>query len=99
MSCLDADGPVELQLPNQWLWNVIDEFIYQFQSFSQFRSKLSKKVTNILLILSLSYKFVVIKGDLIVKYKFGLRELPALLIIDQVICEQGGYCTVTLLSK
>ncbi|KAF6019700.1 EIF3L [Bugula neritina] len=40
---LNADGPVELQLPNQWLWNVIDEFIYQFQSFSQFRSKLSKK--------------------------------------------------------
>ena len=41
---LDADGPVALELPNQWLWNIIDEFIYQFQSFSQFRSKLSKKV-------------------------------------------------------
>ncbi|XP_067950431.1 eukaryotic translation initiation factor 3 subunit L-like [Watersipora subatra] len=40
---LNADGPVALELPNQWLWNIIDEFIYQFQSFSQFRSKLSKK--------------------------------------------------------
>lgn len=42
---VDADGPVALELPNQWLWNIIDEFIYQFQAFSQFRSKLAKKVT------------------------------------------------------
>lgn len=41
---VDAEGPVALELPNQWLWNIIDEFIYQFQAFSQFRSKLSKKV-------------------------------------------------------
>jgi translation initiation factor 3 subunit L len=40
---LSAEGPVPLELPNQWLWDVIDEFIYQFQSFSQYRSKLSKK--------------------------------------------------------
>lgn len=40
---LNADGPVPLELPNQWLWDIIDEFIYQFQSFSQYRSKLSKK--------------------------------------------------------
>jgi len=39
---LDADGPVHLQLPNQWLWDIIDEFIYQFQSFSQFRTKRNK---------------------------------------------------------
>lgn len=25
----DADEPVGLQLPNQWLWDIIDEFIYQ----------------------------------------------------------------------
>lgn len=25
----DADGPVPLELPNQWLWDIIDEFIYQ----------------------------------------------------------------------
>jgi len=40
---LSADIPVNLELPNQWLWEIIDEFIYQFQAFSQFRSKLSKK--------------------------------------------------------
>lgn len=40
---LNAEGPVPLELPNQWLWDIIDEFIYQFQSFSQYRSKLNKK--------------------------------------------------------
>jgi len=40
---LSADTPVDLELPNQWLWEIIDEFIYQFQAFSQFRCKLQKK--------------------------------------------------------
>uniref|UniRef100_A0A8P0TMZ9 Eukaryotic translation initiation factor 3 subunit L n=1 Tax=Canis lupus familiaris TaxID=9615 RepID=A0A8P0TMZ9_CANLF len=26
---LNADGPAPLELPNQWLWDIIDEFIYQ----------------------------------------------------------------------
>lgn len=26
---LDTDEPVPLSLPNQWLWDIIDEFIYQ----------------------------------------------------------------------
>lgn len=25
--------PVEL--PNQWLWDIVDEFVYQFQSYCQ----------------------------------------------------------------
>lgn len=36
---LNSEGPVQLTLPDQWLWDIIDEFIYQFQSFSQWRSK------------------------------------------------------------
>ncbi|XP_027202394.1 eukaryotic translation initiation factor 3 subunit l [Dermatophagoides pteronyssinus] len=28
-----------LELPNQWLWDIIDEFIYQFQSFTAFKAK------------------------------------------------------------
>jgi translation initiation factor 3 subunit L len=40
---LSPDKPVVLDLPNQWLWEIIDEFIYQFQSFQQFRAKLQKK--------------------------------------------------------
>lgn len=40
---LNTDGPAPLELPDQWLWDIIDEFIYQFQSFSQFRTKLAKR--------------------------------------------------------
>jgi len=40
---LSTETPVVLDLPNQWLWEIVDEFIYQFQSFQQFRGKLGKK--------------------------------------------------------
>lgn len=36
-------GNVTMQLPNNWLWDMVDEFIYQFQSFCQFRSKLRSR--------------------------------------------------------
>ncbi|CAH1793502.1 unnamed protein product [Owenia fusiformis] len=48
---LNAEGPVPLELPNQWLWDIIDEFIYQFQSFIQYRCKLQKKTENEILVL------------------------------------------------
>ena len=40
---LNSDGPVPLELPVQWLWDMIDEFIYQFQSYSQWRNKVHNK--------------------------------------------------------
>eukprot|EP00040_Diaphanoeca_grandis_P017930 m.94246 g.94246 ORF g.94246 m.94246 type:complete len:535 (-) comp26702_c0_seq1:442-2046(-) len=40
------DVPVNLELPNKWLWDIIDEFIYQFESFSQFRAKLTNKTED-----------------------------------------------------
>lgn len=30
---------VNMQLPNAWLWDMVDEFLYQFQSFCQYRGK------------------------------------------------------------
>lgn len=36
---LRTEKPVNLELPNQWLWDIIDEFIYQFQSFTFFKAK------------------------------------------------------------
>ena len=38
-----AKSPVVLELPHQWLWEIIDEFVYQFQSFALFRCSLHKK--------------------------------------------------------
>ncbi|KAK7002945.1 eukaryotic translation initiation factor 3 subunit L, partial [Biomphalaria glabrata] len=43
---LNAEGPVNLELPDQWLWDIIDEFIYQFQAFSIFRHKIANKTTE-----------------------------------------------------
>lgn len=40
---LKPDKPVQLELPDQWLWELIDEFVYQFQSFSQYRANLTNK--------------------------------------------------------
>ncbi|KAK9824526.1 hypothetical protein WJX72_011098 [[Myrmecia] bisecta] len=36
-------GNVNMQLPNAWLWDMVDEFIYQFQSFAQYRGRLQNK--------------------------------------------------------
>ncbi|KZV76902.1 hypothetical protein PENSPDRAFT_622441 [Peniophora sp. CONT] len=49
---LNSDGPVQLELPEQWLWDIVDEFIYQFQSFCVWRSKVKSKNDEEILILS-----------------------------------------------
>jgi translation initiation factor 3 subunit L len=41
---LNAEEPVSLELPNQWIWDIVDEFIYQFQAFCQFRSRVKNKL-------------------------------------------------------
>lgn len=43
---LNSDGPVALELPPQWLWDIVDEFIYQFQSYSQWRNRASAKTED-----------------------------------------------------
>lgn len=34
---------LNMQLPNGWLWDMVDEFVYQFQSYLQYRGKLTGK--------------------------------------------------------
>lgn len=40
---INANDPVPLDLPDIWLWELIDEFVYQYQSYSQFRANLMKR--------------------------------------------------------
>lgn len=40
---VEASEPVPLSLPNRWLWDIIDEFVYQFQSFCQYKANPSKR--------------------------------------------------------
>lgn len=37
-------GNVNMQLPNEWLWEMVDEFVYQCQSFCQYRAKLTQRL-------------------------------------------------------
>lgn len=39
---LSAKDPIELHLPHKWMWDIIDEFIYQFQSCSLLRMRTGK---------------------------------------------------------
>lgn len=48
---LNSEGPVALELPSQWLWDIVDEFIYQFQSYSQWRNRVSSKSEDELVLL------------------------------------------------
>ena len=52
LNCQDSDGPVPLELPEQWLWDIIDEFIYQFQAFCVWRSKVKSKTEEELTMLA-----------------------------------------------
>ncbi|KAK3368162.1 eukaryotic translation initiation factor 3 subunit L [Podospora didyma] len=41
---LNSDGPVDLEPPSYyWAWDVIDEFIYQFNSFSTYRARIARQ--------------------------------------------------------
>jgi hypothetical protein len=40
---IGAEQPVPLELPNQWLWDIVDEFVYQFQSYCQVWASANEK--------------------------------------------------------
>jgi translation initiation factor 3 subunit L len=43
---LNSTEPVPLELPDQWLWELIDEFVYQFQSFTSYKANMTQKTIN-----------------------------------------------------
>ncbi|KAF5307035.1 hypothetical protein FQR65_LT07178 [Abscondita terminalis] len=53
---LSEPEPVSMELPELWLWELVDEFVYQFQSFFQYRARLQKKTAQELENLSLHSK-------------------------------------------
>ncbi|XP_063703073.1 eukaryotic translation initiation factor 3 subunit L [Culicoides brevitarsis] len=73
---LSAPQPVALELPDIWLWELVDEFVYQFQNFAQYRARLvdkseeemdqlmtnNMKVWNILCVLNVLHSLVQISN-------------------------------------
>lgn len=43
---LSSPTPVTLELPDIWLWEMIDEFVYQFQNFAHYRARLNDKTES-----------------------------------------------------
>ncbi|PLN79705.1 putative eukaryotic translation initiation factor 3 subunit EifCl [Aspergillus taichungensis] len=44
---LNSEGPVDLEVPSYyWAWDVIDEFIYQFESFCRYRNRVARSGSN-----------------------------------------------------
>ncbi|MCJ1306809.1 hypothetical protein MMC25_000452 [Agyrium rufum] len=40
---LNSDGPIDIDVPTPyWAWDVIDEFIYQFESFCRYRTRVAR---------------------------------------------------------
>jgi translation initiation factor 3 subunit L len=38
----DREDPLDVGLPNEWVWDIIDEFMYQFTQFSTYRARADK---------------------------------------------------------
>ncbi|CAI4219116.1 unnamed protein product [Parascedosporium putredinis] len=44
---LNSEGPIDLEPPSYyWAWDVIDEFIYQFNSFSSYRMRIARQASS-----------------------------------------------------
>jgi len=84
-------GNVNMQLPNQWLWDMVDEFIYQFQSFCQYRAKLKQKSDHELAVLRQIDEVWNVVG--VLNYLQALIEKSMILqILDE---EKDGNVTFT----
>lgn len=53
---INTTEPVPLELPAIWLWELIDEFVYQFQSYTQYRARILKKPADELAFLNSNNK-------------------------------------------
>jgi translation initiation factor 3 subunit L len=71
---------LNMQLPNAWLWDMIDEFVYQFQSFLQYRGKLAGKSSEEISTLQAADAAGVWAADAVVSFleqlaqRSGMRE-------------------------
>ncbi|KAL0077982.1 RNA polymerase I-associated factor PAF67-domain-containing protein [Phycomyces blakesleeanus] len=83
---LNSEGPVNLELPNQWLWDIIDEFIYQFQSFSNYRDRLKNKTEQEITLLRTSPQIWSCYSVLNVLYSFIQKSR----INEQLLVSKNG---------
>ncbi|KAI7867649.1 RNA polymerase I-associated factor PAF67-domain-containing protein [Spinellus fusiger] len=83
---LNSEGPVNLELPNPWLWDIIDEFIYQFQSFSIYRDRSKNKTEQEIALLRANPQIWSCYSVLNVLYSFIQKSR----INDQLLVSKNG---------
>ncbi|TFK24101.1 eukaryotic translation initiation factor 3 subunit 6 [Coprinopsis marcescibilis] len=97
---LNSDGPVPLELPEQWLWDIIDEFIYQYQVFCTWRSKTKAKTDDELAMLAesgpvwssysvLNVLYSLMQKSRINEYIGAQREGKSVEEINEIVGEYG----------
>jgi translation initiation factor 3 subunit L len=79
-----------LELPNQWIWDIVDEFIYQFQSWCQVNRKLKSKenVWNIHTVIQTLHKLARVKEDTPL---FKMLSYFSLIGLLRIQCLLGDY--------
>lgn len=82
----DSEQPVPLDLPIQWLWDMLDEFVYQFQSFAQWRSVVKNKSEDELAMLAENPQIWSCYSVLNVLYSLVQKSQ----INEQLVAEKNG---------
>jgi translation initiation factor 3 subunit L len=78
----DASLLSSVVLPNVWLWDMVDEFIYQFQSFCQYRGKLHPKTEKeIVTLKQLKENDEVWQKDKVTEYLTALQKKSGLIVV------------------
>ncbi|KAI8981055.1 RNA polymerase I-associated factor PAF67-domain-containing protein [Pilobolus umbonatus] len=83
---LNSEEPVSLELPNQWLWDIIDEFIYQFQSFCNYRDRVKNRTEQEAALLSRNSQIWSCYSVLNVLYSFIQKSR----INEQLLVSKNG---------
>ncbi|TKA54941.1 hypothetical protein B0A53_02414 [Rhodotorula sp. CCFEE 5036] len=98
---LNSSGPVPLTLPIDWIYNIIDEFVYQYTSFALWRNKTQGKTEEEKAILAESgqvwscYSVLNVLYSLIQKSKI-LDQLAAAQKGEDVEAAAGEYGSIPL---
>ncbi|SCV69119.1 BQ2448_2139 [Microbotryum intermedium] len=83
---LNSPGPVPLSLPIDWLYNIVDEFVYQYTSFALWRNKVTGKTDEEKQILAESSQVWSCYSVLNVLYSLIQKSK----IQDQLAAQQNG---------
>jgi len=106
--------PIELTLPVQWIWDIVDEFVYQYQEYCQFQGKIKDRTQEETVLLKqnpqvwnvvrvIKYLIQIInKSDIkntLEREKNGLAADPSNPFAGNQFCQYLGYFSLISLCR